>query len=566
MAAVSNPVPRSLGRVLGLVAFGVLVLALRPPPAAGQTTQLDRGREVYDRWCASCHGFEGDGLGPAAAWMLPRPRDFTRGLYQIRTTAGGAIPTDDDIMRVINEGMPGTTMPGWEGQLGRGDREAVLAYLKSFYPPFETLAAPEPLDFGRTPRASPERIEEGREFYQSIECWQCHGDEGRGDGPSAPELEDDWGYPIRALDLTENWRFNGGETVEDIYRRLRTGLDGTPMPAFQDLVDAGFMTDDQLWNLAHFVRSLAPEQRPRVREVIRADRREPGELPASVDAEDWSEVEAFWFPLVGQIIVPPRWFEPAVHGVWVQALHDGQEIAFRISWSDRSQSPDPRWMEWQERFLEVMEPREAGEVEPEARPDQFVLQFPPTIPEGMDRPYFLMGRGGDPVYQWRWRSDQDGAEPANAHGIDDIRPLDGRIEADARWEEGRWRLLLRRSLEPTGTGDRLHFETGVSIPIAFFAWDGDHGEDGARGAISSWYYVHLLEEPPPSVYVSPLVAFVLTGGLGLFVISRAQRRERRPSEAGEGHELAGSADTDDRPRTTDGTDASMGPEADLGRP
>lgn len=534
---------RALGRLLNAKAVGgaLLLLLAGTTPGSSQDGDLARGQEVYDRWCAACHGVEGDGLGPAAAWMLPRPRDFTRGLYQIRTTPGGDIPTDADIMQIIDEGMPGTTMPGWEDQLSRQDREAVLAYVKGFYPAFETLPAPEPLEFGGAPGASQERLEEGRAFYESIECWQCHGDAGRGDGPSAPELEDDWGHPIRAVDLTSNWQFNGGGTVEDIYRRLNTGLDGTPMPAFQDLVGSGFMTDDQLWNLSLYVRSLAPEDRPQVREVIRADQVAPGELPATLADALWDEADSFYVPLVGQIIALPRWFDPAVEAVWVQALHDGEEIALRITWNDRSESPDPQWMEWQERVLPIMEPREGDPVEPAPRPDRLVVQFPPLIPEGMDRPYFLMGTEQEPVYQWRWTSDGEGAEPANAFGIHDIRTLDGQIATEAIWEAGRWQLLLRRPLEPEGAGDRLRFQSGVPIPIAFFAWDGDHGEDGTRGAISSWYFIYLLEDPPASVYVGPLLAFFLTGGLGLVVVARAQRRERELEEPSDGGATAAAA-------------------------
>src|SRR5205823_1276385 len=84
----------------------------------------------------------------------------------------------------------------------------------------------------------PAALKEGRRFYEdSIHCNKCHGDEGRGDGPSAPTLKDDAGFPIYAADLHQNWRFRGGGTVEDIYHRLRTGLDGTPMPSFSDLIE-----------------------------------------------------------------------------------------------------------------------------------------------------------------------------------------------------------------------------------------------------------------------------------------------------------------------------------------
>jgi mono/diheme cytochrome c family protein len=502
-------------------------------PASAQDASAEAGRQVYDRWCASCHGFEGAGDGPAAGYMLPRPRDFTRGLYQIRSTAGGELPTDDDLMRIINEGMPGTTMPGWSDQLSRRDREALVAYLKTFYPPFETLPDPEPLDFSRAPRATAERIAEGRIFYDSIECWQCHGMAGRGDGMSAPTLEDDWGHPIRAVDLTKSWKFGGGGSVEDVYRRLRTGLDGTPMPSFSDLLDAGFMTDEQLWNLAHYVRSLSPENRPRIREVIRAGRVDPGEVPASVTDERWEEAEAFHIPLVGQIIVVPRWFDPAVDAVEVQALHDGEELALRLTWHDRSRSPDPGWAEWQARVLEAMEPKEGDPAEPGPRPDRFVVQFPTTIPDGMMRPFFLMGDGRNPVYLWLWRSDVDAPTRATARGIGTEQPMDtGGLTADAHWEEGRWQLVLRRSVRTAEPTEDLQFETGVSIPVAFFAWDGDNGEDGTRGSVSSWFFIHLEREVPVTTYVAPLLAFFLTGGLGLVVVARAQRRER-PGEEGD---------------------------------
>jgi len=515
-------------RVLtALAAAAIAGLILWPTSELeAQDAQMERGRQVYDRWCASCHGIEGDGLGPAAGYMLPRPRDFTRGLYQIRTTAGGEIPTDDDIMRIINEGMPGTTMPGWRDQLGRRDREALVVYLKSFYPPFETMPEPEAMDFGRAPRASDDLLEEGRRYYDEIECWQCHGQAGRGDGPSAPEQVDDWDFPIRAANLTQNWRFSGGGSVEEIYRRLVTGLDGTPMPAHWDLVEGGFMTEEQLWGVAHYVRSLSPERAPRVREVIRAGRVEPGEVPTSLDDELWGEAEAFFIPLAGQIIILPRWFDPAVSSLRVQALHDDGEVAFRITWSDRSESPDPRWMEWQERVLAVMEPREGEPVEPAPRPDRLVVQFPPEIPVGMDRPFFMMGDSRRPVYLWTWQSDEVGAGKATARGMHDIQPLPGTLQSEARWEDGQWQLLLRRALSTDDPENELQFETGVSIPIAFFVWDGDNGEDGTRGALSSWFFVHLEREAPPSTYVAPLVAFFVTGGLGLVVVARAQRRER----------------------------------------
>ena len=200
------------------------------------------GEVTYDRWCAGCHGVDGTGNGPGAEYMLPRPRDFTEARYQIRTTASGELPTDDDILAIIDRGMPGTTMPGWENILSNDEREALVEYLKSLSRFFTPDEVPEPFDFGSAPRVSAEVLAEGEALFQDLAgCARCHGVDGRGDGESSPTQIDDGDFPIRVADLTENWLFNGGGEVEDIYRRLLTGLDGTPMPSLADVITAGVM-------------------------------------------------------------------------------------------------------------------------------------------------------------------------------------------------------------------------------------------------------------------------------------------------------------------------------------
>src|SRR5258705_6453753 len=89
---------------LALAVFGVLAAAAFAPvmpaqqpgaaPAAGS-----RGKQVYDAHCAECHGQAGKGDGAAAHLMTPRPRDFSRGRYKIRSTESGSVPTDDDLLR-----------------------------------------------------------------------------------------------------------------------------------------------------------------------------------------------------------------------------------------------------------------------------------------------------------------------------------------------------------------------------------------------------------------------------------------------------------------------------------
>jgi DMSO reductase family type II enzyme heme b subunit len=481
------------------------------------------GKATYDKWCSECHGLQGKGDGSAAATMLPRPRDFTQARYQIRTTPSGGLPTDADMHRILEQGMPGTAMPGWP-TLSKGERENVIAYIKTFSRFFQSEKPAEGLDFGSAPGASDDRIADGRKVYDKIECWKCHGRAGRGDGPSAPTQEDENDFPMRPANLTQNWRFNGGSTVEDIYARLRTGMDGTPMPSFSDLLDSKVVTEDQLWNVALFVRSLSPEKSPEPREVIRA-KLVAGDVPARIEDEAWSDIEPSYVPLVGQIIAKPRWFAPTVNNVWVQAAHNGRELALLLSWDDPSQSPNAAWNEWLTRVTSTMEPKDAAPAQG-ALPDAFAVQFAPRPGEGRDLPYFLNGDTRTPVYLWEWYSNT-GVREAIARGMDNVQALPGdgaAVQAQAVFKDGRWQLLLRRSLAAQDTARRTSFARATPLPIAFAAWDGSNGESGGRRAISSWYFIYLEQPLTAGVYVTPLVAAALTALLAIMLVVRAQKQ------------------------------------------
>lgn len=513
-------------RIASVGASLALAFAVPAEATAQATPPPSRGQELYVKWCAGCHGVEGRGDGPAADRMVPRPRDFTQALYQIRTTSSGSLPTDDDILRVLDNGMPGTAMPGWSRKLSAAERRELLPVLKSFSRFFETEPVPEPYRIGKPPGVSAEGLAEGRRIYEEIECWKCHGDAGRGDGTSSPTLRDDADDPIRAADLSENWTFNGGGTVEAIYARLRTGLDGTPMPTFSDLLDSNVLTEEQLWRLAQYVRSLAPEKPPFVRDVVRAVRVE-GALPASPDDSAWNGIERFYFPLVGQIVVPTRWFAPRVDGVFVQAMHNGEELALRFVWHDPSRSPDPAWLEWQTAVLEAMYTEEEPAPTAVPRPDALAVQFPPRIPEGAQRPYFLMGDATNPVYLWHWQSEPGRAVEAEARGLARIQPQSPESQTlrhAAVFDRGEWRLELTRALATADSANEIQFTPGSAVPIAFFAWDGDNAEEGTRVAVSAWYYLALEQPTPRTAYFTPALAAIFTAGLGLLAVWRAQRR------------------------------------------
>src|SRR4051812_34638612 len=104
---------RVLPNTLLVIGSAAIMLA----PAAHAQQQSAAGKKTYDKWCSGCHGDTGAGDGVASKAMLPHPRDFTKGVYKIRTTASGEIPTDDNIRHIVEVGMPGTAMPEWKSRL-----------------------------------------------------------------------------------------------------------------------------------------------------------------------------------------------------------------------------------------------------------------------------------------------------------------------------------------------------------------------------------------------------------------------------------------------------------------
>ena len=98
-------------------------------------TRLTRGKELFDRHCASCHGDAGRGNGDAAEFLLVRPRDFTVAKYRYRSTPAGSMPLDGDLFRNIYRGLNGTAMPAWnnhERHRGRIEVESEEQHGTSF--------------------------------------------------------------------------------------------------------------------------------------------------------------------------------------------------------------------------------------------------------------------------------------------------------------------------------------------------------------------------------------------------------------------------------------------------
>jgi len=240
----------------------------------GKTTssaQLTLGRNVYERDCIGCHGQKGDGNGYGARFLDPKPRDFTKGIFKFAAVPAGELPHDEDLLRTVKMGLKGTSMPSWV-LMPRDEAEAVVAYVKTFSPRW-TLKKPGPAiaptedPFVRKPEKG---VELGRKVYHVIaRCWGCHAAyepptaisadattldqtvEGvRANFDVAEAKKSDWGFDIRPPDFLVD-QLKAGETMDDLYRDIASGIGGTAMPMWR-----GALTEEQLWAIVHYVRSL----------------------------------------------------------------------------------------------------------------------------------------------------------------------------------------------------------------------------------------------------------------------------------------------------------------------
>jgi len=242
-----------------LLANCAVLLALVFSSVAGFTQQshigkltgnAKNGKALYRRYCIFCHGLYGDGTGENARYLDPKPRDFTKATFKCRSTPSGTLPLDTDLFDTISRGFHNSGMPSWK-PLTKQQRADLVAYVKTFSPRFEEEKPGVPLQMtAETPKTA-ESAQRGAELFQNMNCWTCHGKEGRGNGPNVRTLTDSKGYPIVPFDLTSGMHLKCGDSEQAMYRDLMTGLDGTPMPSFSDA-----LKPEDAWDVVHFIETL----------------------------------------------------------------------------------------------------------------------------------------------------------------------------------------------------------------------------------------------------------------------------------------------------------------------
>jgi DMSO reductase family type II enzyme heme b subunit len=480
--------------VLALLATGASAqVALRGAPAGGGDTAT--GEIVYRQHCVGCHGERGDGKGSAAASLFPAPRDFVNGNFRLRSTRTGTAPSDADLLAVVTRGVPGHPMPGF-AFLTLEQRKAAVEHVKRLSPIFsQPDRQPAPLAVESPALDDAAAISAGKVVYDRLACAACHGESGRGDGPMAEYLRDDRQAPVRPRDLAAD-PFKGGESVRDIYLRLSSGMDGTPMKAVTD-EDA---TSEQRWQLATYVASLraAPSHVATIRndEPVIASRRINSPLPiANPLAAAWNTAPpttVALYPLSSRQSSPPH--------VVVRSLRTDDAIAFRLEWRDAT--------------------RDDTTSATEQFADGAAIQFVSAT-----RDAFLgMGDAVHPVRIWHWKADwqrqiavpptvdghagdghaaarpQPPAVQANNHfaraqrsraieemiasGAATMLPVpEQSVRGGGVWRDGTWYVVFARDTDSASGAP----SAGAAVKLAVAVWDGADRDRGGRKAVSTWY-------------------------------------------------------------------------------
>jgi DMSO reductase family type II enzyme heme b subunit len=534
---------------------GGLALAADKPgkPKPEATAELvEQGKTIYFRRCSFCHGLLGDGNGPAADYLDPRPRDFTLGTFKFRTTQSGELPTDEDMFRTVSRGLSGTGMQAFDSDLIKNglselERWAVIYYIKTFVPEFEDPEFDPYKSVIQIPKDMPPFSEalvaKGKEVFEKAKCWECHGKTGRGNGQEAFDRTDDWGFPIRIRNVTHPWKIKAGGEPIDIFTRFSTGINGSPMPSFIE----GIPEASDRWALANYIKSL--QHQVTSHRVLKALRVE-GPLPDDSSSEVWDQAEAMDIRLTGQVVAAPRWQNPSIELVIARAVYNEEEIAFLLQWDDPFKDVihdedaefDPAEIGKVGAYNSYVNPNETVIRQLKTFRDSIAMQFPVKPLTGTRRPHFFRGDSSNPVNLWVWKSDlaeqgQPAAEEANARGWKQpprVQDEDQQqVVTNAVWDDGRWHVVMKRKLLTDGRGD-VQFSQGQFIPLALNAWDGSNGEHGRVMSLSSWYNV-LLEAPTPiTVYIYTVLAFLITGVLGLWLVRKVREDDsvKRSDEDG----------------------------------
>ncbi|MDP2644006.1 MAG: c-type cytochrome [Desulfobacterales bacterium] len=501
-----------------------------------------KGKAVYEKQCAVCHGAAGLGDGKAAYLLYPKPRNFVEDNFRLVSTSSMEA-TDEDLFKTITRGMQGSSMPSWDF-LSEEERWGVvyyLRYLKNLAEAKEkgeitdeTVEKGLPWDVLRrlgsyevdpegrlqVPAELPvtvEGVSRGRDLFVKA-CAACHGLEGKGDGKQM--MKDTLGYPVKPRDLTAGI-LKASASSEELFYRIAGGLPGSSMPGYKDA-----FTEEQIWDLIHYVQTL-PDREKSVDVGLRRGRltvhKVQGDLAAESGDSRWAGIEPVFIPLT-----PLWWRNDRVEGVQVKALYNEKQFAIHLEWEDETKdestvapqsfsdgaalqftgeasppifamggmdSPVTLWhwkASWQEdavswKDIETKYPHAAADFYAAQTDYQHGAPFETRdYKTRAHDPLYATGRGaGNPLSDPERSSGGEEARAAGIGSLTTIRPSIEKVDVRGNYQNGKWEVVFVRELKVTDS-DRLVFKFGSPMNIAFAIWDGAKGDRNGQKMVSFW--------------------------------------------------------------------------------
>jgi mono/diheme cytochrome c family protein len=441
-------------------------------------------------------------------------------MFKIKSTPGMALPTDEDLFTTVTRGMPGSSMPSFS-YLSEQQRRDVVQYVKyltayldpagkrvnRFVEQEGSGALAQPIQVPPEPPVTVASLAAGARLFSKLQCITCHGETGAGDGPNAPTLKDTQGLYLPPRDFNTG-AFRGGYTGRDLFTRIATGLAGTPMVAFDNKV----MTDQERWDLVHYIQSLRRKD-VEINDMLgpadglihatRAGRK----LPVSPVDPLWENMDPT------RVTLNPLWPEKdTIYAVAVRAVHDGKRLVLHCTWRDPVEDGAPvRVQDFQ---------------------DAIALQFSLSG----DTPFLGMGDANNPVNIWQWKAGwqqevegkrqdmpqlypamhvdtyfrtnyrtaveagnlissppKSAVENAVARGFGTFksRPAGAQtVRGQGVWRDGSWSVVFIRDLKAKDAED-VKLAPGRPVPIAFAVWDGQNRDRNGRKVVSNWHRLVL---------------------------------------------------------------------------
>ncbi len=229
--------------------------------------KVSYGKKLFENWCATCHGREGDSLAITPEGLKDSlghaiyARDFTgkyhregKVVFKFASEFVGEFASDEEIKRIIIEGLPGTPMPGFP-MLEEKELDAILEFIKSLNPRWK-FYEPKKVDLPTPPSdlMSDERIERGRRQFQTV-CVACHKNVENGEEPIEQPLAwykfDKSGRKSDEFQSVRS-RWFGKEPLrrgkpEYVFLTIKRGIAGSTMTPWAHL------GDETIWDLVSYV-------------------------------------------------------------------------------------------------------------------------------------------------------------------------------------------------------------------------------------------------------------------------------------------------------------------------